>query len=68
MLLLSFNILKKVVDIISGTMKRWGLDHAHRVIVWTIYLNDVPPEYGGETEFLDQCRRVPPTTGTVVMW
>ena len=57
----------------GGGYHKWhyesmGLDHSHRVIVWTIYLNDVPPENGGETEFLDQCRRVPPTTGTVVMW
>lgn len=43
-----------------------GLDHSSRVLVWAIYLNE---EFeGGETEFLDQKRRIKPTTGTVMIW
>lgn len=40
----------------------------HRQLVWMIYLNDVPDEAGGETEFLYQSRRIKPTKGTVVIW
>lgn len=43
-----------------------GLDHSARVLVWAIYLNE--DFEGGETEFLDQKRRIKPTTGTVVFW
>ena len=34
-----------------------------RVLVWTIYLNDI--EEGGETEFLYQSKRVPAKKGTI---
>mgnify|MGYP001027565194 FL=1 len=50
----------------------WHIEHgsrrdtAHRVIVYTIYLNDV--EEGGETEFLHQSVRVKPKTGRIVFW
>lgn len=37
-----------------------------RVLVWSIYLNDV--EYGGETEFLYQGKRYKPKTGDFLMW
>lgn len=37
-----------------------------RFLVWTLYLNDVSE--GGETEFLNQSLRVPPTTGTVCVF
>jgi hypothetical protein len=38
----------------------------NRLLVWTIYLNDV--EEGGETEFLYQSMRVKPKQGTLVIW
>jgi hypothetical protein len=37
-----------------------------RVLVWTLYLNDV--EEGGETEFLYQHKRVKPEQGTLIIW
>lgn len=42
--------------------------HAQRELTWMIYLNDVPPEAGGETEFMYQHRRINPTKGTVVIF
>jgi len=41
--------------------------HAHRDLVWMIYLNDMP-DGEAETEFLYQRRRIKPTAGTVVIW
>lgn len=38
-------------------------DQTHRVLVWTIYLNDI--KEGGETEFLYQGMRLKPKQGTV---
>jgi hypothetical protein len=43
-----------------------GHTMAQRVLVWTMYLNDV--EDGGETEFLYQSTRIKPKRGTVVVW
>lgn len=40
---------------------------AHRVLVWIIYLNDIP-DGEGETEFLWQGVRVKPKAGTCVLW
>lgn len=42
--------------------------HARRELTWMIYLNDIEPEYGGETEFMYQRRRIHPTKGTVVIF
>lgn len=42
--------------------------HACRELTWMIYLNDVPEEGGGETEFLYQRRRIKPKKGTVVIF
>ena len=39
---------------------------AYRMLVWTVYLNDV--EEGGETEFLYHSERVKPTKGTIVFF
>jgi len=40
-------------------------DNLHRVLLWTIYLND---EFsGGETEFLFQQRRIAPRTGSLLL-
>jgi hypothetical protein len=40
---------------------------AQRVLVWSIYLNDMP-DGEGETEFLYQKRRIKPQAGTCVIW
>lgn len=39
---------------------------ANRLLVWTLYLNDVSE--GGETEFLYQHIRLKPQQGTLVIW
>lgn len=44
-----------------------GVSMAQRVLVWAIYLNDMP-ENEGETEFLYQKRRISPKAGTCVIW
>lgn len=50
----------------------WHVEHAasrdqsKRVLVYSIYLNDV--EEGGETEFLYQSQRVKPVKGRIVIW
>lgn len=44
----------------------FGMEMAHRVLAFTIYLNDV--EEGGETEFLHQKVRVKPVKGRCVIW
>ena len=41
--------------------------YADRVLVWMIYLNDIP-DGEGETEFLWQGVRVKPKAGTCVLW
>jgi len=50
----------------------WHVEHGDavgsqkRVLVYSIYLNDV--EDGGETEFLLQAQRVKPVKGRIVIW
>lgn len=39
-----------------------------RVLTWMIYLNDIPIENGGGTDFYHQKKTFHPTTGTVVIW
>ena len=39
-----------------------------RVLTWMIYLNDIPVENGGATDFLHQKCSFQPTVGTMVMW
>lgn len=41
-------------------------EHSHRLLTWSLYLNDV--EEGGETEFLYQHQRVKPKQGTLVIF
>lgn len=43
-----------------------SLDSNDRVLVWTIYLNDV--EEGGETEFLYQSKRIKAKKGKIVIF
>lgn len=42
--------------------------HAARELTWMVYLNDIAPENGGETEFMYQRRRIHPSKGTVVIF
>jgi len=39
-----------------------------RVLTWMIYLNDIPYENGGATDFLHQKCSFQPTQGTLVLW
>ena len=39
-----------------------------RVVTWMIYLNDIPPENGGATDFFHQEISFQPKKGTVVLW
>jgi hypothetical protein len=41
---------------------------AHRGLVYMLYLNDLPIEANGETEFLYQQRRINPVGNTMVLW
>tara|TARA_R110000868_G_scaffold42026_2_gene142609 strand:- start:978 stop:1601 length:624 start_codon:yes stop_codon:yes gene_type:complete len=42
--------------------------HANRVVVYMLYLNNITPEEGSETEFLYQKKRFSPTENTMVIW
>lgn len=44
-----------------------SLEGLRRLLVWTVYLNDVP-EGGGETEYLYQGVRLQPKKGDLVLW
>jgi len=43
-------------------------EQANRGLVYALYLNTLPPEANGETEFLYQQRRVSPVENTMVLW
>ncbi len=43
-------------------------DHATRGLVYMLYLNSLPSEANGETEFLYQQRRINPVENTIVLW
>lgn len=43
-------------------------DRAERVLVYSLYLNTLDPEEGGETEFLYQRKRIRPEANTVLIW
>lgn len=45
-----------------------GGNHAERVLVYSLYLNDISDADGGETEFLYQRLRVKPEKNTMVLW
>lgn len=45
-----------------------GGKHAERVLVYSLYLNDISETDGGETEFLYQRLRIKPEKNTVVLW
>lgn len=41
---------------------------AERVLVYSLYLNDLPPNSGGETEFLYQGKRYSPRKNRLIIW
>lgn len=43
-------------------------DHATRVLVYMLYLNDLDADEGGETEFLYLRKRFRPTANTMLIW
>jgi hypothetical protein len=43
-------------------------DQASRALVYMLYLNTIPAESCGETEFLYQQRRIAPVENTMVIW
>ena len=43
-------------------------DQANRGLVYMLYLNSLPAEANGETEFLYQQRRINPVENTMVIW
>ena len=43
-------------------------DHADRVLVYMLYLNDLGEQDGGETEFLYQRLRLRPQANTMILW
>jgi len=43
-------------------------DCRDRVVVWMLYLNDIPVENGAATEFIYQKLSIQPKKGTVVLW
>lgn len=44
------------------------LETADRVLVYSLYLNTLTEEEGGETEFLYQKLRIPPVENTLIIW
>ena len=44
------------------------MDVAHRVVTYMLYLNTLPEDSNGETEFLYQQRRIRPVENTMVLW
>ena len=57
----------------GGGYHKWHCENGvfmyrDRVLTWMIYLNDIPPENGGATEFLYQKLALNPKKGTVVLW
>jgi hypothetical protein len=45
-----------------------GSEYPSRVLVYMLYLNTLPEESAGETEFLYQQKRISPVENTVVLW
>jgi hypothetical protein len=43
-------------------------DQASRGLVYMLYLNTLPTESNGETEFLHQQRRINPVKNTMILW
>lgn len=45
-----------------------GIASSTRMLVYMLYLNDVDPEHGGDTEYLYQGVKVQPKAGRLVLW
>lgn len=45
-----------------------GRKNVERVLVYSLYLNDIAETDGGETEFLYQKLRIPPKKNTMIVW
>jgi hypothetical protein len=43
-------------------------NHAERVLVYSLYLNSLNENEGGETEFLYQRKRIAPQANTMLLW
>jgi len=43
-------------------------DQSNRALVYMLYLNTLPVESAGETEFLYQKLRIPPQENTMILW
>jgi len=57
----------------GGGYHRWHCENGaflyrDRVLTWMLYLNDVPYECGGGTDFFHQKLSLQPKRGTMVMW
>ena len=70
---LSSWVTKVQKTVAGGGYHKWHCENGvfmyrDRVLTWMIYLNDIPPENGGATEFLYQKLALHPTKGTVVLW
>lgn len=57
--------------VVGGGYHTWHYESGdrptcNRLLVWSIYLNDV--EEGGETEFLYLAKRIKPKAGTLLIW
>lgn len=57
----------------GGGYHRWHCENGSflyrdRVLTWMLYLNDVPYENGGGTDFFHQKLSLQPKKGTMVMW
>ena len=55
----------------GGGYHKWhneqdNIDNCHRILTWSIYLNDV--EEGGETEFLHQSKRINARKGKILIF
>ena len=42
--------------------------HRDRTLTWMVYLNDIPIQNGGATDFLHQKVSLQPSKGTIVLW
>lgn len=67
------NDIKMQKTLTNGGYHEWHAeqgngDQARRGLVYMLYLNTLPHEANGETEFLYQQRRINPVENTMVLW
>jgi len=66
-------VMKAQKTVSGGGYHIWHAEHggddkAPRALVYMLYLNTIPAEAYGETEFLYQERRIAPVENTIVIW